>query len=52
MNTAVHNLYNGDTVYVEGYNDTFNVTMYENEFFSIRSVFIKIKIILENIKME
>ena len=24
------NIYNGDTVYVEGYNDTFNVTMYEN----------------------
>ena len=27
------NLYNGDTVYVEGYNDTFNVTMYENNAF-------------------
>ena len=25
------NLYNGDTVYVEGYNDTFKVTMYENQ---------------------
>ncbi len=25
-----NDLYNGDTVYVEGYKDTFNVTMYEN----------------------
>ncbi len=25
------NLYNGDTVYVEGYNDTFKVTMYDNQ---------------------
>jgi|TARA_Y100000992_G_scaffold235892_1_gene166731 hypothetical protein len=25
------NLYNGDTVYVEGYNDVFNVTMYDND---------------------
>ena len=25
------NLYNGDTVYVEGYNDTFKVTVYENQ---------------------
>ena len=25
------NLYNGDIVYVEGYNDAFKVTMYENE---------------------
>jgi hypothetical protein len=25
-----YDLYNGDTVYVEGYKDTFNVTMYEN----------------------
>jgi hypothetical protein len=24
------NLYNGDTVYVEGYNDAFKVTMYDN----------------------
>jgi len=24
------NLYNGDTVYVEGYNDAFQITMYEN----------------------
>lgn len=24
------NIYNGDTVYVEGYNDAFKVTMYEN----------------------
>ena len=24
------NLYNGDTVYVEGYNDSFQITMYEN----------------------
>jgi len=24
------NMYNGDTVYVEGYNDAFNVTMYDN----------------------
>lgn len=24
------NLYNGDTVYIEGYNDTFKVTVYEN----------------------
>ena len=24
---------NGDNVYVEGYNDTFNVTMYENNSF-------------------
>lgn len=24
------NMYNGDTVYVEGYNDAFKVTMYEN----------------------
>lgn len=27
------NLSNGDNVYVEGYNDTFNVTMYENNSF-------------------
>lgn len=25
------NLYNGDTVYVEGYNDAFKVTMYDNQ---------------------
>ena len=25
------NLYNGDVVYVEGYNDTFKVTMYDNQ---------------------
>lgn len=25
------NLYNGDTVYVEGYNDAFKVTVYENQ---------------------
>jgi len=25
------NLYNGDTVYVDGYNDVFNVTVYENQ---------------------
>lgn len=25
------NLYNGDTVYVEGYNDTFKVTVYDNQ---------------------
>tara|TARA_Y100000389_G_C17466120_1_gene525725 strand:- start:1783 stop:2388 length:606 start_codon:yes stop_codon:yes gene_type:complete len=25
------NLYNGDTVYVEGYNDTFKVTIYDNQ---------------------
>jgi len=25
------NLYNGDTVYVQGYNDTFKVTMYDNQ---------------------
>lgn len=25
------NLYNGDAVYVEGYNDTFKVTMYDNQ---------------------
>lgn len=25
------NMYNGDTVYVEGYNDTFKVTMYDNQ---------------------
>lgn len=25
------NIYDGDTVYVEGYNDTFNVTMYDND---------------------
>jgi len=25
-----NDLYNGDTVYVEGYKDTFNVTIYEN----------------------
>jgi hypothetical protein len=25
------NLYNGDTVYVEGYNDTFSVTMYDGD---------------------
>lgn len=25
------NLYNGDVVYVEGYNDTFTVTMYDNQ---------------------
>jgi len=25
------NLYNGDNVYVEGYNDTFKVTMYDNQ---------------------
>ena len=24
------NLYNGDTVYIEGYNDTFKVTVYDN----------------------
>jgi len=24
------NLYNGDTVYVEGYNDAFKVTIYDN----------------------
>ena len=24
------NLYNGDSVYIEGYNDTFNVTIYDN----------------------
>ena len=24
------NLYNGDNVYVEGYNDAFKVTMYDN----------------------
>ena len=27
------NIYNGDIVYVEGYNDTFRVTMYENNLF-------------------
>ena len=26
-----NNLYGGDTVYVEGYNDAFNVTMYDND---------------------
>ena len=25
------NLYNGDTVYVEGYNDAFKVTVYDNQ---------------------
>ena len=25
------NVYNGDTVYVEGYNDAFKVTVYEND---------------------
>ena len=25
------NLYNGDTIYVEGYNDAFKVTMYDNQ---------------------
>lgn len=25
------NIYNGDTVYVEGYNDTFNATVYDND---------------------
>jgi len=27
-------IYNGDVIYVEGYNDTFNVTMYENNSFN------------------
>ena len=25
------NIYNGDTVYVEGYNDAFKITVYDNE---------------------
>ena len=25
------NLYNGDTIYVEGYNDAFKVTVYDND---------------------
>ena len=28
---GVDNLYNGDTVYVEGYNDAFKVTVYDNQ---------------------
>ena len=28
--TGCNSLYNGDNVYVEGYNDVFNVTVYEN----------------------
>lgn len=28
---GVDKLYNGDTVYVEGYNQAFKITMYENE---------------------
>ena len=28
---GIDNLYNNDNVYVEGYNDTFKVTMYDNQ---------------------
>ena len=28
---GVDKIYNGDTIYVEGYNDAFKVTVYEND---------------------
>ena len=32
--TGCDNIYNGDTVYVEGYNDVFKVTVYETSKFN------------------
>ena len=31
VNMEYSNLYNGDTIYVEGYDSVFKVTMYEND---------------------